>query len=424
MRVNVLPADTYIVINKTILTNYDREVLTMLYQPIIGIDATSFYTTLWSYLDKELVASKEWTHHHLMLSMRTKLSVIEDAKEKLEAIGLLKTYYKKGDINNYVYELYSPMSAYEYFNNPILNSALLNNCGKEEYDRLVNYFKLPKFNFKEYVDITATFNDVFEPQAYTSYEKLVDDIKKNNKRDLVIDYKIDFKNILSNIPENLLSATTLNKELKTLITNLAYIYDLKDDDLTNIIRNSLLNNRIDKETLKVNARNYYRFNNDGKLPSLIFKNQPDFLKKDVTSSSKKAQLIHMFETYSPYNFLSLKNGNVKPNKNDLLLLEELMIDLELTPGVTNVLIDYVLRINNNKLTKAYVIAIATQWKRSNIETVEEAMTFAGKEQTKKTKPSYKPKENLKPDWIDKTFETNQASAEEEAKLKARLEKFK
>ena len=35
-RYNILPADTYVVINKSIINNEDRKILNMLYQPIIG----------------------------------------------------------------------------------------------------------------------------------------------------------------------------------------------------------------------------------------------------------------------------------------------------------------------------------------------------------------------------------------------------
>ena len=52
MKCNVLPADTFLVLNKTILTEQDRKIIILLYQPIIGGMATSLYFTLWSYLDK------------------------------------------------------------------------------------------------------------------------------------------------------------------------------------------------------------------------------------------------------------------------------------------------------------------------------------------------------------------------------------
>ena len=49
---SVLPADTFIVVNKTTLSDKDRNLLMLLYQPIIGSVSVSLYYTLWSYLDK------------------------------------------------------------------------------------------------------------------------------------------------------------------------------------------------------------------------------------------------------------------------------------------------------------------------------------------------------------------------------------
>ena len=139
---NVLPADTFLVVNKTILNDSSRNLLMLLYQPIIGSQAISLYYTLWSYLDKSELLSNEWTHHHILRDMMISNSELTDSKTKLEAIGLIKTYVKKGNINNYIYELYSPMSASEFINNPLLNIALLNAVGKLEYERIVNYFKV------------------------------------------------------------------------------------------------------------------------------------------------------------------------------------------------------------------------------------------------------------------------------------------
>ena len=67
---HILPADTYIVRNRTVFSENDRTLLIMLYQPLIGSTAISLYFTLWAYLDKSEVLSCEWTHHHLMTNMR------------------------------------------------------------------------------------------------------------------------------------------------------------------------------------------------------------------------------------------------------------------------------------------------------------------------------------------------------------------
>ena len=58
--INILPADTYIVINKTILTEETRKIINMLYQPIIGSIPVMLYFSLWSDLDKTEIISTEY----------------------------------------------------------------------------------------------------------------------------------------------------------------------------------------------------------------------------------------------------------------------------------------------------------------------------------------------------------------------------
>ena len=147
----ILPADTYTVVNKTVIKDLDRKLITMLYQPIIGYTATSLYFTLVDDLDKRELMSEDLTHHHLMSTMQLKLDDIVVARQKLEAVGLLKTYYKKDHVNNYVYLLYSPMSANDFLNHPVLNIVLYNNLGKKEYDRIVDFFKLLKVNLNSLI---------------------------------------------------------------------------------------------------------------------------------------------------------------------------------------------------------------------------------------------------------------------------------
>ena len=84
----------------SIITDYDRKILTRLYQPIIGYTAVSLYNTLIDDLDKLELMSEELTHHHLMSTMQLKLEDIIIAREKLEGIGLIKTYVKKGNIKD------------------------------------------------------------------------------------------------------------------------------------------------------------------------------------------------------------------------------------------------------------------------------------------------------------------------------------
>lgn len=416
---NLLPADTYIVKNATILNNESRLVLIKLYQPIIGSVAINLYFTLWSNLDASQIISTEYTHHNLMAEMRIKLEEILEAREKLEAIGLLKTYLKKGSINSYIYELYSPLEPSEFIDNPILATTLISNIGRAEYEKVLNIFKVPVIDLKDYTDISASFVDTFEvTNALEVYD--AENVRKVKQVDLLVDENIDLNSLLGLIPSEILNHRSITKDTKSLIYKLAYIYNLDENELSELIRNSVNERKIiDKDLLRSNCHNYYTFEHQNTTPSLVYKKQPEYLRQKVGDGSRKSKQIYTFETTSPYDFLTGKNKGIKPSKKDLLLVENLMIDYELPPGVVNVLIDYVLRINDNKLTKNFVLTIASQWKRSNIKTVEEAMALCKKENRNKVKTKVVKKE-VKPDWFDKKYEENIASIDDIAALEASL----
>ena len=425
--VSVLPADTYIVVNKTILQENDSKILTMLYQPIIGITAINLYMTLCHDLDKNEFMSEENSHHHLMTNMRVKLEDIIIAREKLEGVGLLKTYYKQNDdVNNYIYEIFSPLSASEIFSHPILNIVLYNNVGKKEYERLVNKFKIPRINYSSYEDITRNFDQVFDSVSGTMFENSLKDIKTTHKLNINIDNEFDFEYLESLLPNGLLNKRGFTKDVRNLIQNLSFIYNIQVEEMKNLIINSVNeNHNIDKTKLRKNARNYYQFQNNGKLPSLVYQKQPEYLKSPEGSNSKRAKMIYTFESTDPYHFLKSKQGGGKPTSRDLNLLESLMNELELKPAVVNVLVDYVMRINDKKLTKNFVETIAGTWKRLGIETAEDAMLQAEKEVKRKmsNKKTKTQKQEILPDWFDKDIKKEEITKEEEEEVKDLLKEF-
>ena len=381
----ILPADSYIVINKTTITDADRKLISMLYQPIIGYTAVSLYNTLIDDLDKLELMSEELTHHHLMSTMQLKLEDIIIAREKLEGIGLIKTYVKKGNINSYVYLIYSPITANEFFNHPVLNVVLYNNLGKKEYERLLNYYKVPRINLKDYEEITCSFDNAFKTSPGTVLDMPTDVIKRESNN-LEITKGIDFNLLISSIPSSQISEKCFNKETKELINALSFTYNLSTLDMQGIVKNALNEKgTIDKTELRKNCRDYYKFDNNGKLPTLIYNKQPDYLKKPQGDNSKWAKMVYTFENMTPYQFLKAKYKGGEPTERDMRLIESLLVDQKLNSGVVNVLIAYVLKINNEQLKKSYVETIAGQWKRLNIETVEEAMRITEKEHKKMKK---------------------------------------
>ena len=418
MNNGLLPLDNFIVVNKTILDSQDRLTLTLLYQPIIGGIAVSLYLTLWSFLDKNKISSFGNNHNDLISSMQLKLEDIKEAKEKLEGIGLLKTYLKKGEINNYVYELYSPLSAYEFINNPILNTALYNNLNKNEYQRIIDCFSIPSIDLSEYEDISCSFKDVYNFMCSDKIES--NNIKKVNHLGLTFEPTISFNEMLCIIPDELLNVRSITKKVKELIYQYAFIYNLNNEMMSEILKNSLVDRKIDIELLKQNCRSFYRFEHKGRIPKIVFQNQPMYLRQENVKNTKKSKLINQFETINPYEFLSLKQ-DAKPSSKDMETIEYLIIEQKLNPGVVNVLIDYVLKINNNKLVRSFVEQIAAQWKRSKIETVADAIDMAVKEYDQKNNRKLKINKQEKiPNWINQEIKEDMLSEEELRQFESEL----
>lgn len=420
---NLTPADKYIIYNKSIITSEKIKILTNLYQPIIGFSAISLYLTFFNDLNNKSLESDEFTHHHLMCNMQLKLDSIIDARRRLEGIGLLKTYIKTDEVNNYIYVLYSPLSAYEFFNHPILNVVLYNNIGSVEYDKLQKFYKIPRINIKDYQDITSSFESVYSSSINTNLLFDNHEIIKDNSKKLAIKSDFDIDLLITSIPKRLVNEKCFTEEIKELIINLSYIYKIDNMNMQGLVRSSL-NERglIDKNELRKSARNYYQFENNGRLPTLIYNRQPEYLKTPLGSDSRLAKMIYMFENTSPYDFLKKSYGNTEPTNRDKKLIENLMLEQKLNPGVVNVLIDYVLKINNKKLNKDYIETIVGQWKRLKVETVVDAMEVCKKEH-KKFKKTFKKEyktdnskkqENLEtlPLWFDKKIEKQEDNLDE------------
>ena len=424
---NLVPADTYVVVNKTILHNEDRKIITSLYLPIIGTDAVMLYFTLWADLDNSEILSSEFSHQKLVSSLRITINELQTSFDKLEAIGLIKAFIKEGNVNNYIYEIFSPVSASEFLSHPILNIVLYSNVGKREYDNLVKAFKIPRLNTSNYKDITKSFNDVFESTSMTSYDLSLEDIRKYNKLKLNINSNFDFNFLISSMPKNLDTSKMFSKDIKELIINLSFIYDIDAIKMANIVKVSLNDNgSINRESLRKNSRNFYQFNNGGLLPTIIDNNQPEYLRKPIGDTSRRAKMIYTFETISPRELLINKNNGNEPTRRDLKLIEDLLVDYKLKPGVVNVLLDYAINVNNKKLTRGFVETIAGEWQRKGIETVEDAMNNCEKVHKKSSKRNYKDDNvNMKtPDWFDKEIDKSNVSDGEENQLEELLKEYK
>ena len=282
------------------------------------------------------------------------------------------------------------------------------------------YQKL-KIDTKDYLDITKKLDEVYRAEsdipAFEGLERTISDIECGDK--------VDFDLIISSIPKGIVNERAFNKKTRELINELAFIYKIDSLKMMELIR-SVLNEygMIDKNALRQEARKMYQFNN-GALPTLIYRSQPEYLKTPAGDNSMRGKIIRLFESINPVDFLRNKYQGVKPTNADIKIIEMLIIDLEMPPAVVNVLLDYVLRKNNNRLSRAYIETIAGQWKRAGLKNASEAMEFAEKENAKFNKKIASNKKEIKdPVWLNKDNQKEDLTEEEQKEIENLFKEFK
>ena len=113
------PADHFEISIPHFLSAHERQLITLFYQPLTGLEAISLYYTLWA--EGEDVSNSTFNHYHLMNVLDMPIGKVFEARIALEAIGLIRTYRKDtADGRYFIYELIRPLDAQSFFQDPLL----------------------------------------------------------------------------------------------------------------------------------------------------------------------------------------------------------------------------------------------------------------------------------------------------------------
>ncbi|WP_077214202.1 replication initiation and membrane attachment family protein [Bacillus dakarensis] len=394
----MLPIDRYLVASNGLLHDYDRKILTLLYQPLIGPLSYSLYMTLWAQVEENRLWSDSNSHHSLMGFMGLKLNEIYDARLKLEGIGLLKTYVKQEEDNRtFIYELLPPLTPDQFFLDGMLNVYLYRKIGKNQYAKLKNFFSDTLLHSLEgYAEVTRNFQDVYDSAIPSALHQQANEmetdffeqgnlgfISRNESNGVFVDPStFDFDLLLAGLSESLVPKKAITPKVREAISKLSYLYGIDAIQMKNLIIDAMdvAEEVINIEDLRKAARDWYQIENHDGLPLLVDKIQPPVHQSELQApKTKEEKLIHYLDTTSPRQLLMDTSGGAEASKADLQIIEDVMFKQNLMPGVVNVLIQYVLLKTDMKLTKGYVDKIASHWARKKVKTVSEAMELAKNE---------------------------------------------
>lgn len=360
--------DFYEVYLNSIISDFDHDTLTMLYQPIVGSHAISLYLTLYAdYKKKSDIASLE----DLLLEMGIDITILTEAKNKLEGIGLIRTYYKKDKGQSFLkFVLYAPKTPKEFFDDILFKGLLISRIGEKKVQQYLRRYKTKKLDLDGYNEISASFNDVFksslDEDVYSSTLNIVGGYGRK-----VIDVSKGFDNakFLSSLENfNILPKAIKKSDMKK-ISELALLYGVNEDIMGDYVSQAYRPNekeKIDYDMVKdlcVKDKSY----------QVLRKNGSNNIA--YSSTSKMGKKVEMMQTYSALDYLKIKQNNGAVSPSDVKLITELNESYGLNSSVINVLIDYCLERNNNQLSRTYVTKIAASINREGITSTLDAMNY-------------------------------------------------
>ena len=362
----------YLVTSASMLSDNDRKILTLLYQPLCGYGALSLYFTLWSKYENLVNYNIKCDHKNLFANMDCTVEEFEKFRDKLEGLGLIKTLVKEGDTPTYCYELYSPLAPQEFFKHELLGTLLKQRLDEEDYNDLRSTFIVNNENKNDFYDVTHTFNEVYnlDLNDTSSLKSIISDkeelAQRKNGR---IGANFSLEIFLMVLKENKIRKSLITNSFVELMESMANLYKLDECEICNILIASIeglgTQERINYETFKRKCFEYRKVMKVSNKDVRALENKKNGI-------SKKAEMLQELE---PFQFLRIKQGNMEPSKQDVKLVEDLSLMSKLDPGVINVLLDYVMLNKQNTLPYNYVMKIASSLARENITTALDAIEY-------------------------------------------------
>lgn len=443
---NILPNQLYRVFKSRPLTTEGKDALIHLYQPIIESDALALYLTLTA--DQQDPQESEFIHLDILNAMNVGLQRFIHARNKLEGIGLLKTYEKEEDElgTTFLYHLQEPVHASDFFQDELYSFLLLNHVGERKFRQLVSLFQPAKWQEEGYQEVTTSFMDAYrlDTQQFAANEEDLQRVNgkfQDTQGRLVLDeQQLDWDFLLYEAQRRYIRADNFDKDFrqKLLLYHSLYGYDVIE--LLDLMADSvsLTTGKIDQKALEQlvlqKARTRFTKTANHLDPTSEEEIRRFNTLKQNGYSDNDLALIRESEKYAPMAFLKAIKAEKKSfvTDSEQWLLKSLVERSPLSNSVINVLIHYVLVVQNNAaLPASYVNNIAAQWSEMQVKTAEEAIKhvrdLVKEAKEKRTRPQTSSKKIIReeklPSWAEKPVEEKTLSPERQAEIDKKLQAY-
>lgn len=373
--------DLYLVYNDYYHLDFSKE-LNLLYLNLVGSNSIKLYQYLFTRLLESNNLSSSMFHFDLIDNLSMDLKSLVICRKKLEALGLLKTYFVEDNGKNfYIYKIERPLSFDEFFNNSMLSVVLESTIGSNNYYVLKDKFSFNKVSFSNYEEITSKFSDVYD---YSSFEgKNIENINNVYRGPNLDEYYFNLDNLRYILSSKYLDSVLDSKENQLNILSLAHLYKASPLEMADAIENSIdvasAGTYIDLEKLKSYMVQLFTVVKQQERPilnNMISKKILEDNYKDENSLSTKEKFAKKIDNINYIEFLN-KRYSIILSKTDGDNISNIKTKYNFSSGVINVLLDYAISESKSKGVPNfnYLDKIASTWSRQRIVSAIDAIDF-------------------------------------------------
>ncbi|CAK8053563.1 DnaD domain protein [Eupransor demetentiae] len=359
--------------SRSLISNSDLERLDDLYLPFLGPNTAALYRLL----AKEVTHVDEWQerpdHNFILDSLTMSLPEFVRSRRRLEGAGLLKSYYLQDQLGElYTYQLLAPLSAEDFFKEPLLAGLLYNYLGEERFLQLEKRYGLQGQREIKGEDLSANFLQVYGRQGNrrAPASQIPTSTKPSFDRQAS---DFDFKGMTALVQGTQEDEVARHRDF---ILAQQILYGFNEQEMARAVSQatSLADHKIDEGQLqRILASQGQSVKPKEKGPSTTVAAKES--SKQPVSTALEA-LLQAANEMAPMDFLqALKQDNHGfVANNERRILTDLIEKTTLPAPVINILTYQVLvGMDNTSLKRNLVEAIANDWSKAQIKTAEGAI---------------------------------------------------
>lgn len=370
-----------------IISQEDLKVLTLFYQPLLGMGAFSLYLTMYELSNLDSGVSSSYTQQEILDLLNIKSKEHLNYRYKLEALGLLVVYQAE---NDFIYSLKSPLTAKEFLNDTILGSYLQDQIGSDHMKSLISLFRLGSVDLTKYQNTTKSFNEVYEMKS-VELLNTGNHLRgaSRNGGTVINNDKFDYEKFIEKIPVRYKKSHLFNPVVRANIEKIAFIYQFDHNAMYEVYLKSSMKGELPaEEKLRLQASLYYQAVTNQQAPEIILKTDSLANKLDIISPK---DIIKMYS----------KRDNIAVDLETALAFSQ-RSDASL--GIINAIILYALKEKEGILpTHKYLEKVLHTWQNNGVKTTDDAVNYLDqldKENANLPKTKRGKTKVSEPDWLD------------------------